>query len=107
MAKRSHSQKSHVFDDPHSPHSKFYVGNEEEAEEEIREEDDDEEEAYQFLSLILCLCVSCLQAKVGFVMNIAAVLMLTLAVNSWGEAIFGFSTLPDVMRNVTSDVMIP
>ncbi|XP_076434734.1 Na(+)/citrate cotransporter-like isoform X2 [Babylonia areolata] len=46
-------------------------------------------------------------AKVGFVMNLVAVAVLTLAVNTWGDAIFGFSTLPDVMTNVTLRVTSP
>jgi hypothetical protein len=33
--------------------------------------------------------------------NIMAVLVLTLAVNTWGDAIFNFSQLPYIMKNVT------
>lgn len=35
-------------------------------------------------------------------MNIVAVLVLTLAVNTWGDAIFSFSELPDIFRNATT-----
>ncbi|XP_076452387.1 Na(+)/citrate cotransporter-like isoform X2 [Babylonia areolata] len=44
-------------------------------------------------------------ASVGFFMNIIAVLVLTLAVNTWGEAIFNFSQVPaifDKSLNLTS-----
>lgn len=44
------------------------------------------------------------QAAVGSVMNIIAVSCLTLAVNTWGSAIFGFLETPEVFRqvNITS-----
>ncbi|XP_025089959.1 solute carrier family 13 member 5-like [Pomacea canaliculata] len=43
-------------------------------------------------------------AAVGSVMNIIAVSCLTLAVNTWGSAIFGFLETPEVFRlvNITS-----
>ena len=53
----------------------------------------------------MCVFV-CVQAKTGFMMNVFAVAVLTLAVNTWGDAIFNFSTVPDVMisgKNLTVD----
>ncbi|KAK7088007.1 Na(+)/citrate cotransporter-like [Littorina saxatilis] len=41
-------------------------------------------------------------ASVGFFMNIIAVLVLTLAVNTWGNAIFNFDELPVIFRNLTA-----
>lgn len=34
----------------------------------------------------------------GFVINIVAVLLLVLATETWGEAIFGFHTLPAAFK---------
>ena len=43
----------------------------------------------------------CRQAAAGAVMNIIAVACLCLAVNTWGDAIFDFKTLPEIFRNGT------
>lgn len=45
-----------------------------------------------------------LQAMAGFIINIVAVLVLVLATETWGDAIFGFHTLPAAFKalNVTA-----
>lgn len=37
--------------------------------------------------------------KAGALVNVFAVLLLTFAVNTWGDAIFDFSTIPDIFLN--------
>lgn len=45
-----------------------------------------------------------LQAMAGFIINIVAILVLVLATETWGDAIFGFHTLPAAFKalNVTA-----
>jgi hypothetical protein len=45
-------------------------------------------------SLTLLCCVV-FQLKVGFVNCILDILVLMVAINTWGNAIFGFGTFPD------------
>ncbi|KAK7087216.1 hypothetical protein V1264_021292 [Littorina saxatilis] len=42
----------------------------------------------------------------GFMMNIIAVLCLSLAVNTWGDAIFHFQTMPDIFLNITESAAV-
>ena len=50
----------------------------------------------------LLSCNSIFQALAGVVMNVIAILVLTLAVNTWGNAIFSLHTMPDIFKDAVS-----
>lgn len=43
-----------------------------------------------------------IQVFAGIVMNIIGIAVLTLAVNTWAEPIFGLDTIPEMFQNMSS-----
>lgn len=51
--------------------------------------------------------VSCPQVKTGFVMNILGILSVSLAMNTWGVAMFNLNSYPEWAHPANNTALIP